>query len=308
MLLVLSLYLYTHANHDEQWPEYLVRFLLYAIFGTPDELGFDPTVGRTHTVNSGKTRYDFYYLVKNTVTGKDEIFRTIGDPISEENAYRIVSRATRVWEVRKVLCDHEGNVKTDTEGKPILGEDVYVLKDVWLYCDAQLESEIQNDIFSKLPPNERKDARQYFLEIMHDTVVKCGEKMEADDVTPICTVNNRRTTTWTDPTRELVPHSSSRNQLRGDQRADAKPQPPKTSSHVDRIAHNYSARKHVRTVFKERCKSVFELEDFKSLLQCLLGCIRGVSVHFFVHSPIDLVVSPEVHEDCRLCSSRRQRG
>ena len=218
-------------------------------------------------------------MVKNETTGKSEVFQTIDNPISEECAYRIVSRATRVWMVRQVTLDDEGNPKLDDNGDAILGEETYALKDVWLYVDARMEKDIQDDIFQKLD-KKAEEARPYFLTIMHDGVTKTygGD----DDITPICLPEHRSLAEWTSSDNTLGCHSASAFELRGDRTAGSKPAGPKdaTWGEIDVGSRNHCARKHVRTVFKECCMNVFELKDFKSFIECLIGCAKGVTIAF----------------------------
>lgn len=243
-----------------------------------DELGYDVTVRRVPTLtDDNRVRYDYQYSVKDETTGRNKVFQTVGDPISEESAYRIVSRATRVWMVREANLDDKGNPELGDDGRAILGEETYALKDVWLYADACMEKGIQDDIFSKLG-DKADEARPYFLTIMHDGVTTTGDGK--DDITPICPSEHRSTATWTSPDKPLNCHSSSTFDLRGDVTVDSKPVEPQTSTWGGRHAgsRNHCARKHVRTVFKERCRSVFELSDFRSFVECLLGCAKGMSL------------------------------
>ncbi|KAG5639388.1 hypothetical protein DXG03_003755, partial [Asterophora parasitica] len=67
-----------------------------------------------------------------------------------------------------------------------LSEELYVLKDVWLACDAVLESHIQGDIFARLraldsesqsslnaTTNYAEEAERYFMHFRHDWHVEC---------------------------------------------------------------------------------------------------------------------------------------
>ena len=124
--------------------------------------------------STSKIRCHYRYRVKSNVTGGCEVFQTVGNPISDEITYRVVSRANRVWLVRKVISD---------DGKtPVLSEETRILKDAWLYADVHLEKDIQDDIFERISKNLGKaaveEARQYFLTI---GVVSSGEGK--DDIT-----------------------------------------------------------------------------------------------------------------------------
>ncbi|KAF5391518.1 hypothetical protein D9757_002453 [Collybiopsis confluens] len=73
---------------DEE-PEFLVEFLLFITFAEKHEVGFDPTMHRVLLENQSRFVYE--------VGGKS--YLTVGQPLSEEAAYRLVGRATRVWGV-----------------------------------------------------------------------------------------------------------------------------------------------------------------------------------------------------------------
>lgn len=227
-----------------------MEFFLYAIFGTADELGFDSTVEPVYRITSDKkVKCDYRYRVKNQATGDDEVFQTIGSPITEDKAYEIVSQATRVWLVRKVISDDGETL--------VLSEETRILKDGWLFEDARLEKDIQDDIFERISKNmgeaAAEHARQYFLTILHDSVVTSGEGK--DDITPVCKPKDQRPVGQVD----IVSETTS--------------QEAPSSRHIPR---RHGARKHVRTVFKEHCKNVFELTDFGSFIKCLIGCTNGM--------------------------------
>lgn len=106
---------------------------------------FNPTAKRVYEATStSRIRCHYRYRAKSNVTGGYEVFQTVGNPISDESTYRMVSRANRVWLVRKVISD---------DGKtPVLSEETRILKDAWLYADVHLEKDIQDDIFSNGSP------------------------------------------------------------------------------------------------------------------------------------------------------------
>ena len=226
-------------------------------------MGFDPTVQRVRVTDGNNVWYSYRYRVKDQESGKVEVFQTIGDPISESAAYRISSRATRAWEVKKMVLDDNGDPSCDEEGNPMLEEDSLVVKDKWLYVGSLLERDIQNKIFDALG-DDAKDARQYFLTIHSEEIIQIGGENACDDVTPVCV--SKIPADWTIPqdTQAVIPQKIQLCQERASQSTLAAPRPP------------YTARMHVRTVFRECCQTVFELTDFRSLLLCLLGCVRGL--------------------------------
>ncbi|TFK22969.1 hypothetical protein FA15DRAFT_548274, partial [Coprinopsis marcescibilis] len=68
----------------------LIRFFLYMTFASETQLGFDPTVKRC------EENGEIYFRYKV----EDKFYRTVGNPIAEDSAWLINSRAVRVWTVR----------------------------------------------------------------------------------------------------------------------------------------------------------------------------------------------------------------
>lgn len=185
----------------------------------------------------------------------------------------------------------------DAEGNAVLHSETRALKDVWLYDDARLETEIQQDIFSKLG-GSAEEARPYFLDILHCDVVKCAGNQP--DITPICQEARRRASEWAPRSRPSTPHSASTHKLRRSTSSPSKHMPPNNPI-------SPRARKHVRMVFKEDCQSVFELNDFQSFIKCILDCVKGIFVVLRFRSRPHTVTSAWLHAESRLPSSRRQR-
>ncbi|THU83315.1 hypothetical protein K435DRAFT_871414 [Dendrothele bispora CBS 962.96] len=90
----------------------LLRFIIAMLFGTPEQLGFDPSVTRKRD-NSR----NLYYVYK--VNG--HCYRTLGKPIFHYHAPTISGRATRCWLVQE--CTKDGEVS--------YGAEKYVLQDYW---------------------------------------------------------------------------------------------------------------------------------------------------------------------------------
>ncbi|KAG9219803.1 hypothetical protein CCMSSC00406_0008180 [Pleurotus cornucopiae] len=72
-----------------------ILLLLFLVSATKEELGFDPTVVRVIR----RTGTVFRYKVG------DVYYETVSDPLNQDAAFRICSRSTRVWKVRKVVRD-----------------------------------------------------------------------------------------------------------------------------------------------------------------------------------------------------------
>ena len=270
------------------------------MFGSSRDLGFDDTVERVRVHSADKkVKYAYRYTCQGT-QGKKRVFQTIGDPISEEGAYPIVSRANRVWEVGEVKLDQDGNVVLDGNGDTIfISDDIYVLKDSWLYENARLEGDIQREIFSELSEADADEARKFFLTILVENVVEWDGEA---DVTPVCPRCDRTRIDWT-MERSGGPRSSAALAERRDRIANSKSAEAKTRSSIYRT---FDARKHVRIVFKERGRCMYEVTDLRRAFQCLLGCVKGAFVAPVGCCTIDLahvLYSALLHEESRVRSS-----
>jgi hypothetical protein len=214
------------------------------MFGSKEKLGFDPNIRSVHVEENGVHKIAFEYTVKNT------IYRTVDDPISEEAAYRIVGRATRVWKVQEVVND-------EPEGPR------YVLKDAWLYEDSPLEGKIQEKIFANLSEDEQTEAKKYFL------TIKAEERLAKTPVVPSFSNSEwvQETGSTVSSSQLLRPKGVNDQEKRGSRYASATPQQ----------VTKHTPRDRTFTVFLEVCQSVYELKDFKSLFQCFIGVINGMS-------------------------------
>ena len=206
---------------------------------------------RVRKTDGTAVSYDYRYQVKNQESGNVEVFQTVGDPISDYSALHLFSCGTRAWECKKIVLDGNGDPTYDEGGDLVFEEGTFAVKDTWLRMDRLLDSEIQNAIFSALG-DEAEDARQYFLTILSEGVVQIGGETPYEDVTPFFDGEN------TTPAREST--TDDVHEL------PSKPFPPPP----------YGPRKHVRTVFKERCMSVYELTDFRCFFLCMQGCVQGL--------------------------------
>ncbi|KAG5647122.1 hypothetical protein DXG03_001077 [Asterophora parasitica] len=156
----------------EDEPDFLIEFLTYTLFAPAHKLGFDPTVKRCQIIRSPDASPHIAYEYK---LGKTR-YITEGLPISEDAAYDITSRATRVWLIRKIIPSTEGDEEE-------LSDERFVLKDVWLYSDAMLESSIKGKIFEGLKEvdeaqgtNHATKAEPYFMTFIHDEKVKVADE------------------------------------------------------------------------------------------------------------------------------------
>ncbi|KAL5520224.1 hypothetical protein ACEPAG_9437 [Sanghuangporus baumii] len=118
----------------------LTYVFLSIMFASKEELGWDPTI-RPFIKDNGQRAY--------RITVRDEIYET-EQLLSDYSADALVSQAARVWKVRHVASG-----------------DRYVLKDVWLDDDRDVEHNIHEailrDIEDKYGVNARQDAASHLL-------------------------------------------------------------------------------------------------------------------------------------------------
>ncbi|KAG7094739.1 hypothetical protein E1B28_005556 [Marasmius oreades] len=245
--------------HKEPRP--FIKFLLAVMFGSREQLGWDPTVTRLSKTVNGSNIIVYEYKIGH------RRFHTIGNPISN-SAHHLVSRATRVWKVDEV-----------TQAGP--SGSTYVLTDVWPYKDAKLEKEILVDIFEKLakvdeenrkintPTRHAEDAKPFFLTILEDGPVTNTEGENDVTVFP----PNYQRVQWTDARRlgatRPSPPSSRRDDLVWS--ADI---PVHDLYKLD--VRQLQGRKHVRRLVKEVCQSVYELADMLQFVKCMKDVLRGL--------------------------------
>jgi len=275
--------------------------LLFILFAPLTELGFDPTVRRREVEDGGRTVIAYQYQVE------DRFFLTQGNPISEDAAYFINSRSTRVWAARELFSLPRSEHFN-------LSEEVYVVKDTYLFEDTELEQDIQRKIFAKLRELDDtnasegnatqyyKEAKPYFLEILMDSVVdlSCGSGDPRLDVTPdVLTVSAVFTGRSPYSFPKLMEGSQRVSQRDVEKNFKHDPPPPNsTGSH---------RRKHIRTVFKECCQSVYELTDAKVFVQCLRDATKGEQIlPFFLIDPT-LINRSHVSSISWICPQRHKR-
>ena len=256
------------------------------MFATEEELGSDTTVVRVKVPTSepgAPSGGDQYYYVYEVADGDQVIhYRTIGQPLSDGRADRIVSRATRVWLTRRIWLDEHKKLQRDDKGNVVVSEETYVLKDVWTYCESRLEKNIQDGIFSRLG-DKAEIARRYFLTIVHDGVVTLCDG--SPDVTAVCSEDGRTPGVWTHDSHSHRSRSESKDELQmsvasGSRWNRAEP------GDFGRTECKHRSRKHVRTVFKECCRPVGELTSFKELFQCLIDIVEGQSLPHAKTGPV----------------------
>ena len=140
-------------RHNFQDPKVLTQIFLSIAFATKEELGWDPTISPLVTDNGGRA---YRIAVDNEAYETEQV-------LSDTPADALVSQATRVWRVRRVGS----------------GE-LYVLKDVWVEDDRDMEHEIREtilqDIEAKYGEDIGEEAKSHLLTpIAHCLVRVHGE-------------------------------------------------------------------------------------------------------------------------------------
>ncbi|KAF8998342.1 hypothetical protein BDZ89DRAFT_1148130 [Hymenopellis radicata] len=151
-------------------PEHLIRFLIFMMFASREELGYDPTITRVRVDAYGYTQYRFHIGAK--------IYQTLGRPLAQLKNLDVVTHAPRVWTVTELEPETMAR-----RGKRM------VLKDFWPLSIVKGELEIQTAIFDALrdldkvgvPADEcplgttgllAEDAKKFFLTIALDAAVE----------------------------------------------------------------------------------------------------------------------------------------
>ncbi|TFK19128.1 hypothetical protein FA15DRAFT_727359 [Coprinopsis marcescibilis] len=223
-------------------PEALIRFFLYITFASEEQLGFDTTVERRAEAG------EVYFLYKV----EEKHYRTVGNPLAEDSAWLMNSRAVRVWTVR--LADKKGKFLSETEN---------VLKDAWLYDDNGGELAKQTELINaakavdlKTPPSPGEDKREdillnLFVHIDHDWIVQVEDK---DDKTLVHPQAAKLHTAVPNPARTAA------------------------ATHRSKLELKYHVRVHRRTVFREKCIPFYAIDNIPLALQCISTYAQGLDV------------------------------
>ncbi|TFK22962.1 hypothetical protein FA15DRAFT_705880 [Coprinopsis marcescibilis] len=247
-------------------PEALIRWFLYMTFANETQLGFDPTVKRLE-----KDKEVFFRYQVN-----DKYYRTIGNPIAEDSAWLMNSRAVRVWTVR--LSDVDGNFIEDREEE----KEEHVLKDVWLYDDIPGELENQNailkaakDLDTSSPVSDGNETREkiinnLFLTIMGDCIVQIGNE---DDITAVRPANATNINLIDDVDEVLDRASKASASIRQSEMSAPNPDVRSKNGGDEQepdVYLKHHRRIHRRIVFREKCKPFYEVGNLELGLHCLV--------------------------------------
>ncbi|KAG5647123.1 hypothetical protein DXG03_001078 [Asterophora parasitica] len=262
-----------------QESSYLLRFLIYALFGSTYKLGLDPTVKQhlIHRHNSGTVTggKNFDVVASYEYTVDSGSYLTEGPPIYEDTL-GTSCRGTRVWlawEMSKVEGDEE---------QYTLSEELYVLKDIWLACDAELESHIRGDIFARLraldsqsqssntTTNHAEEAERYFMHFRHDWHVEC---VDGHDISPDIPTD----------VEFYVQSGNKYDNIKHYLRHHAIRLPGRfltAHASVNAAAAQYAHRKHIRTILEDVCDNIYEIKDYKTLFRALRDTVKGITLAF----------------------------
>ncbi|KAG6815644.1 hypothetical protein H0H87_012655, partial [Tephrocybe sp. NHM501043] len=181
------------------------------------------------------------------------------------SAYCIDSRATRVWLVREIIPN----------STPLTVKDEYrVLKDVWFDSGAKLEMDISDDIFARLKKSDMEngttyetEARDYFMKFEHDGFVEMNGTPDVSFELP----EGYRKGSFRSFQQAQTTVGWQRSQgSRLDQLKCQRLKLAPSSSHV----FKHHTRAHVRTVYAEVCRSIYELRDYATVVRALRDNVK----------------------------------
>ncbi|TFK28993.1 hypothetical protein FA15DRAFT_744704 [Coprinopsis marcescibilis] len=249
-------------------PEAFIRFFLYMTFASETQLGFDPTVKRCE--ENGKVY--FRYKVE------DKFYRTIGNPIAEESAWLMNSRAVRVWTVRSV--DKDCRFLEDDKEE-------HVLKDVRLYDDIMSEKDNQERILEAAKvldetspvasgkQSRNSQLRELFLTILHDWRVQVDkDNKQVEDITSPRPDSARHI--FLETLVSVVQPKASAGIRVSEQQAPH----PETEILANNINPEleHHRRIHRRVVFQEKCKTFCQIDSFTLALRSLYTYVLGLNI------------------------------
>jgi hypothetical protein len=213
----------------------------------------------------GEIQYEYI------VSGKTYV--TVERPLFDFRAECIEGRATRVWKVYDKHGDKE--------------EGFFALKDLWMFSDTQPEGEILKELRQKVP--EMLLERDILLNVVDDDWVYLDngsvDKTDGVIMRYIPTIKDYYRIKLTDE-KEHLGAAGSRPKMIGSQRNESHGHTPRgsVSVHDESNTHQeclgFSRRSHRRTVFKEVCQPLHDLEDIGLVYLLLQHAVRGESLSF----------------------------
>ncbi|KAI4293831.1 hypothetical protein K525DRAFT_244570 [Schizophyllum commune Loenen D] len=257
-------------------PGELIQFILFSTYATPTQLGIDPSVHRV-VDEDGLLQYQFD--VCNPKTLVTTTYQTV-NLIAEPSVADIYSRTMRVFEVREVTHPAElANVRR-------LAANSNVLRDFWVYEDAEEESCKQSVIIQGL--KEAKvwaSAAKHFMNIIQDGIV-LGPSSTAISFVPPTVFHGITPTPHADAQSYKI-IDASRVDLFGssERKATAAAPPPPVPANPLPL----QAKVHVRTVYKQVCRDLFEVTDpafFFYAMSEVAQILRYLKLAGYVHRDV----------------------
>lgn len=227
-------------------------------------LGHDPTVER---IRQDDNTIQYKYLIGNSFYQTTRV-------LDKSRSLDIVTRATRVWAVRRVGEDG------------LLEGDELALKVAWLFSDARPVQAIQTELISNLtavdtrirngehvdgPPvnvSLEEDAKKYFMTILSDDAVIVDGH---EDVAAM--PRKHRPFHFASKTAEaLAKPTTVTGSLRS--QPEDMPLPPTKLKTPNREIH-HKDRTHRRILFKECCETLYDITKYSEMVYALMQLIEG---------------------------------
>ncbi|KAL5525400.1 hypothetical protein ACEPAF_9270 [Sanghuangporus sanghuang] len=233
----------------------LTHVFLSLMFASKEELGWDPTI-RPFIKDNGQRAY--------RIDVRDEIYET-EQLLSDYSADALVSQAARVWKVRHVASGER-----------------YVLKDVWLDDDRDVEHNIYEailrDIEDKYGVNARRDAAPHLL----TPIAHCFVRVNGVDDHTTDIIMRGFSPSMKHRLKVRVKKAKSYTDLGGSSDADVQSIWRELKAPFPRCLHRRKVhrRKHYRIIFREVAQVLYKVRKLSDVFTVL---IDGAKVLKWIH-------------------------
>ncbi|OCB90624.1 hypothetical protein A7U60_g2142 [Sanghuangporus baumii] len=233
----------------------LTHVFLSLMFASKEELGWDPTI-RPFIKDNGQRAY--------RIDVRDEIYET-EQLLSDYSADALVSQAARVWKVRHVASGER-----------------YVLKDVWLDDDRDVEHNIHEailrDIEDKYGVNARRDAAPHLL----TPIAHCFVRVNGVDDHTTDIIMRGFSPSMKHRLKVRVKKAKSYTDLGGSSDADLQSIWRELKAPFPRCLHRRKVhrRKHYRIIFREVAQVLYKVRKLSDVFTVL---IDGAKVLKWIH-------------------------
>ncbi|THU97208.1 hypothetical protein K435DRAFT_857828 [Dendrothele bispora CBS 962.96] len=258
----------------------LIRFIVAMLFGTLEQLGFDPSTTR---MRDDKGIYYVYQV-------NEGYYRTLGKPLSDYYASCISGRATRVWLVQQ--CDEDGRVFDGAEN--------HVLKDCWSK-ENYTERAIQQAIFGRLDglrehvdtefiPSVSTPESPALLEpfaFPPPPALDCLPDDKGDRDIILTALKNYKDYFVTILDEEILLHNTPDAHPNGIQcySDDGYNGQWNTETSIDQTSftpQTFTPKSHCRIIYKELCQPIDELTDVEEIADTLHDCVIALHLLYLV--------------------------